>query len=160
MKGGLQHKKEMMPTRRRMWWSSQNFSSESFHLYPTIWMNLYLVHSEQQLCCVVTMSLIIYVGSKLWAPPSIFGTPWKPSTRMCAFLLFCNFQSNGAKLVIKFMMIFVLEIEIKMNLTRFQKNLKIRATLIKSDKMFNILGPTTDHQYIWWEVGNNVFHRK
>jgi len=46
------------------------------------------------------------------------------------------------------MMIFVLEIEIKMNLTRFQKNLKIRATLIKSDKMFNILGPTTDHQYI------------
>jgi hypothetical protein len=42
------------------------------------------------------------------------------------------------------MMFFVLEIEIKMNLIRFQINLKIRATLIKSDKIFNILGPTTD----------------
>ncbi len=43
----------------------------------------------------------------------------------------------------KFMMIFVLE---KLNQNEFNKvpeKSKDKATLIKSDKMFNILGPTT-----------------
>jgi len=56
-----------------------------------------------------------------------FGTKEKPLTKWCAGLLSDNFQTNIAK-VIEFRVIFVIESYIPINLTRFHKNSRIKAT--------------------------------